>query len=54
MSIRLAVDRFEVPFDPADPVNTPRDLDEDNPEVLAAFEAAAAALAEDGVAGVLH
>lgn len=42
-------DRFEVPFDPADPVNTPRDLDEDNADVLAAFESAAARIADLGV-----
>ena len=41
---------FEVPFDPNDPVNTPRDLDESNSDVIAAFSSAAAGLEAANVA----
>ena len=37
---------WEVPFDPADPVGTPRDLDEKNPQVVAAMRDALAYLRE--------
>ncbi len=40
---------WQVPFDPADPVNTPRDLIEDNPEVVQAMSDALDHLAEEGV-----
>ncbi|MEV1062694.1 penicillin acylase family protein [Streptomyces sp. NPDC050263] len=41
---------WRTPFDPADPVNTPRDLDTANPAVAAAFGDAVAELARLGIA----
>lgn len=45
---------WAVPFDPADPVNTPRDLDIDNPDisdaVLAALSSAVTRLTDAGIA----
>ncbi len=41
---------WQVPFDPSDPVNTPRDLIEDNPEVIQAMSDALDYLADKGVA----
>ena len=35
---------WQVPFDPADPVNTPRDLNENDPQVIQAMKDAIAAL----------
>ena len=46
---RLPADAWAVPFDPADPMNTPRDLKEDDADVVAALEAAVAAVRERGV-----
>jgi len=46
---RLPDDAWEVPFDPEDPMNTPRDLDEDDPDVVAALADAVAAVRERGV-----
>ena len=40
---------WEVPFDPADPVNTPRDLNEKNPQVVQAMKDAIAYLASKHV-----
>jgi acyl-homoserine-lactone acylase len=40
---------WETPFDPADPVNTPRNLDENSPEVVQAMQDALAFLADEGV-----
>lgn len=40
---------WEVPFDPADPFNTPRNLAEDNPGVIDAMQAAIDALQARGV-----
>lgn len=47
---RAGAQTWEVPFDAADPVNTPRDLDEDASAVIAAFEAGVATLDDAGVA----
>jgi acyl-homoserine-lactone acylase len=41
---------WEVPFDADDPVNTPRDLEESDDAVIAAFEAGVARLDDAGVA----
>jgi acyl-homoserine-lactone acylase len=41
---------WQVPFDAADPVGTPRDLNESNPEVVRAMEDALAYLEDEGVA----
>jgi acyl-homoserine-lactone acylase len=41
---------WHVPFDPADPVDTPRDLDEDQPQVVQAMKDAIAALRARGIA----
>lgn len=41
---------WRVPFDEADPVNTPRDLDETNPQVVQAMKDAIAYLRENNVA----
>jgi acyl-homoserine-lactone acylase len=41
---------WQVPFDPADPVGTPRDLNESNPQVVQAMTDALAFLDERGVA----
>lgn len=41
---------WQVPFDAADPVNTPRDLDENNPEVVQAMRDALASLDARGIA----
>ena len=41
---------WEVPFDPDDPVHTPRDLDEDDPDVVQAMKDAIASLRSRGVA----
>lgn len=43
-------DPWEVPFDAADPVGTPRDLDESNAEVVQAMSDALAFLEERGIA----
>jgi acyl-homoserine-lactone acylase len=40
---------WEVPFDPSDPFNTPRDLAETNPDVQAAMKAAVQHLRSEGV-----
>jgi acyl-homoserine-lactone acylase len=40
---------WKVPFDPADPVNTPRDLDEGNPQVVQAMKDAIAHLRDEKV-----
>lgn len=42
--------RFKVPFDPADPVNTPNTLDVDDPRVLAALVGAVKQLRDLGIA----
>jgi acyl-homoserine-lactone acylase len=48
--LRLPADlRWEVPFDPARPVQTPRDLNEKNPQVVAAMEEALAYLQSEHV-----
>jgi len=41
---------WQVPFDPTDPVGTPRDLNEGNPEVVQAMSDALAFLEERGIA----
>ena len=41
--------RWQVPFDPADPIGTPRDLNETNPQVVQAMRDALASLRERGV-----
>jgi len=41
--------RWEVPFDPARPLQTPRDLNEQNPQVVAAMEDAIDYLESEGV-----
>ncbi|HET9499119.1 MAG TPA: penicillin acylase family protein [Marmoricola sp.] len=41
---------WEVPFDPEDPVETPRDLDETNSDVIAAMRDAIASLRSKGIA----
>jgi acyl-homoserine-lactone acylase len=41
---------WEVPFDASDPVGTPRDLNENNPEVVQAMSDALAFLADEGIA----
>jgi acyl-homoserine-lactone acylase len=41
---------WRTPFDPADPLNTPRDLNTDNPQVVQAMSDAIAALRDAGVA----
>ncbi len=41
---------WQVPFDENDPVNTPRDLDENNPQVVSAMKDAIAYLRDQGVA----
>ena len=46
---RVPADPWTVPFDPADPVGTPRDLDESNEDVVAAMRDALAYLEEEGV-----
>lgn len=46
---RTPAERWEVPFDAADPVGTPRDLDEGSAEVVAAMRDGLAFLAEKGV-----
>jgi acyl-homoserine-lactone acylase len=46
---RLPADPWEVPFDADDPVNTPRDLDESNADVIDAMDAAIARFTEEGV-----
>jgi acyl-homoserine-lactone acylase len=43
---------WTVPFDPADPVNTPRDLDETNSDVVKAMKDAIASLRSRGIAMV--
>ncbi len=40
---------WETPFDPTDPVGTPRNLDENSPEVVSAMKDALAFLADKGV-----
>jgi acyl-homoserine-lactone acylase len=47
--VRTPDARWEVPFDPADPVGTPRDLDEGNADVVQAMRDALAHLAEQGI-----
>jgi acyl-homoserine-lactone acylase len=48
--LRLPEDlRWEVPFDPARPLETPRDLNEKNPQVVSAMEDAIAYLEDEGV-----
>ena len=46
---RTPADRFTVPFDAADPVNTPRDLDETSDTVVAAMRDALAYLKDKGI-----
>ncbi len=51
--------RWQVPFDPADPVGTPRDLNETNPQVVQAMRDALDSLQQRGIAfaapwGSLH
>ena len=46
---RTPAARWEVPFSADDPVGTPRDLDESNRDVVAAFSRGLAALADKGV-----
>ena len=46
---RTPAERWTVPFDPADPVGTPRDLDESNEDVVAAMTDALAFLADKKV-----
>lgn len=46
---RVPSDPWEVPFDPAQPLTTPGDLDESNEDVVAAMRAALDHLAERGV-----
>ena len=41
---------WEVPFDERDPINTPRDLDEKNPQVVQAMKDAIASLRSKGIA----
>lgn len=41
---------WKVPFDEADPINTPRDLDETNSDVVAAMKDAIASLRDQGIA----
>jgi acyl-homoserine-lactone acylase len=43
--MRRAADPWAVPFDPADPLNTPRDLKESDPDVVQAMRDALASLA---------
>jgi acyl-homoserine-lactone acylase len=47
--LRTPAQRWEVPFDPADPVNTPRDLAETSPDVIRAMRDALAHLRERGI-----
>ena len=47
--LRTPDDRFAVPFDAADPVGTPRDLDEGNEAVVQAMTDAIAYLQEQGI-----
>lgn len=46
---RLPATAWTVPFDPADPMNTPRDLNERDPQVVQALEDAIAAVRDAGV-----
>ena len=46
---RTPAERFTVPFDAADPVGTPRDLDESNDAVVQALRDALTFLAEEGI-----
>ena len=48
--IRTPAERWEEGFDPARPVETPRDLDEQNEDVVAAMRDALAHLDEEGIA----
>jgi acyl-homoserine-lactone acylase len=48
--LRTPDDRWEVPFDAAEPVTTPRDLDEGNGDVVDAMREALAFLEEEGIA----
>jgi acyl-homoserine-lactone acylase len=47
--LRTPAEPWEEPFDPEDPVGTPRNLDEGNDEVVAAMRDALAHLAEEGI-----
>lgn len=47
---RLPATAWVVPFDPADPMNTPRDLNERDPQVVQALRDAIAAVRERGIA----
>jgi hypothetical protein len=47
---RTPAERFEVPFDAAEPVTTPRDLDEGNGDVVTAMREAIAFLQDEGIA----
>ena len=48
--LRTPAERWQVPFDAAEPVTTPRDLDEGNADVIAAMQDALAFLTQQGIA----